>query len=447
MSTTINESITLAKELNEADEASRKRQEERRGRTVGTVTQINGDGSKRHSVTEEAVKIPHNHAGCDGCDGCDAFPEGAPARALLGEVLDFYRRYVVIDEEQLLALGLWTMHTHVIDATEITPYVFVSSPEKRSGKTTLLDTAATLVARPLPTSNISPAALYRVIEEVRPTVVFDEVDAVFDEKNPNHPLRGVLNAGFRRGSAVYRMGGTNNTTVETYDPFGAKILAGIGATTLPDTVADRSIEIRMRRKLPAETVQRFRFRLVTSEATPLRERLEEWAVGAVDELRNSAPELPDELDDRAQDLWEPLLAIADLAGDEWAIRARAAARHLSGEIRQDESKRTKLLEAVRDALTECDDEAVFTRDLLRKIALDDDESLFRGWWDESRDEPQAWAPRKFGQTLREFGVPKSKTVRIGDETAKGYLLDGFADAFARYLPTAPSGNPSQASHP
>jgi integrase len=58
---------------------------------------------------------------------------------LLDDVVAFIRRYVVLTDVQADTLALWTAHTHAIDAAETTPYLAITSPEKRSGKTRLLE--------------------------------------------------------------------------------------------------------------------------------------------------------------------------------------------------------------------------------------------------------------------------------------------------------------------
>jgi hypothetical protein len=77
-------------------------------------------------------------------------------------------------------------------------------------------------------------------------------------------LRGLLDAGYRRGSVVRRMGGAKNTTLETFEVFCPKAFAGIG-NCLPDTILDRSITIGLQRKTREETVERFRRRDVGQE--------------------------------------------------------------------------------------------------------------------------------------------------------------------------------------
>src|SRR4029077_18577129 len=124
-------------------------------------------------------------------------------------------RFVVLSDAQADAVTLWAAHTHVSDAFGCTPYLAISSPEKRSGKTRLLEVLELLVHEPLPTANISDAALFRAISELGPTLLLDEVDAIFGPKaRDREDLRGMLNAGYRRGAVARRMGGPKMTTLE-----------------------------------------------------------------------------------------------------------------------------------------------------------------------------------------------------------------------------------------
>jgi hypothetical protein len=239
-------------------------------------------------------------------------PELPTLAGLLNGVRAFIRRFVVLDDVQADAVTLWTAHTHVFDAFGCTPYLAISSPEKRSGKTRLLEVLELLVREPLPTANISDAALFRVIDARQPTLLVDEVDAVFGKKSQREELRGIINAGYRRGATTHRMGGANNTTLQTFSVYCPKAFAGIG-DCLPDTITDRAIPIRLRRRTRDASVERFRLREVQPEGHALRDQLAAWLEPHFDHLADSRPQLPDEIDDRAQDVWEPLLAIAELA--------------------------------------------------------------------------------------------------------------------------------------
>ena len=102
---------------------------------------------------------------------------------LLDELATYVRRFVVLTDEQRVALALWIFHTHAFEAAETTPYLSITSAEKRSGKSLLLKVLALLVRNPLPTANISDAALFRVIEQEQPTLLFDEMTPSSDREH------------------------------------------------------------------------------------------------------------------------------------------------------------------------------------------------------------------------------------------------------------------------
>jgi hypothetical protein len=231
---------------------------------------------------------------------------------LLDDVCAFLRRFVVLTDHQATAVTLWAAHTFVFDAFSCTPYLAITSPEKRSGKTRLLEVLELLVREPLSTANISDAALFRAIDKKRPTLLIDEADAIFGKRSrEREELRGLLCAGYRRGAVAHRMGGQNNTTLQTFQVYCPKAFAGIG-DCLPDTILDRSIPIRLKRRTREEQIERFRIRDVEPEGHELRDRLADWLEPQRAHLSEQRPALPDELDDRAQDNWEPLLGTADL---------------------------------------------------------------------------------------------------------------------------------------
>ena len=168
---------------------------------------------------------------------------GAVTCDLLDAIELFIRRFVVIEEAQSTAVALWVAHTWTVEAAYSMPYLFVTSAEPESGKTRLLELFKELARDPLSTMNISDAALFRVIEAKQPSLLFDEVDAIFNDKarerGVREDLRALLNAGYRRGERVYRMGGGNHTTLESFAVFCPKALAGLG--NLPQTLRSRCI--------------------------------------------------------------------------------------------------------------------------------------------------------------------------------------------------------------
>jgi hypothetical protein len=368
-----------------------------------------------------------------------------PALAkMLDTLAAFVRRYVAFaSDAQSVAVALWIMHAHTVDAFDTTPYLHVASAEKRSGKSRLLEVLELLVPKPWYAIGPSEAVLYRRIEENCPTLLLDEVDAIFGKSRAAaeryEGLRAALNAGWRRGAKVPRCI-TNGKKIELveFSVFCPKVLTGIGS--LPDTVADRSIPIRLRRRAPGEPVDRFRRREVAPAAAMLAEALVGWSqeVAVLETLRDARPNVPEVLNDRAQDIWEALLAIADLAGGDWPPRARAAAIELCGRA-DDASEGVRLLSDIRDVFTARDVAAVPTAELLSALIEIEDAPWAERW---SRDieagsyrRPASRLARLLGRGAFEVRPTKIRTgFGRGSPTAQGYRSDDFADAWARYCP-------------
>ncbi len=350
--------------------------------------------------------------------------------AVLDDLTAFVRRYMVLDEAELTAVALWAFHSHAFAASDATPYLSVTSAEKESGKTRLLEVLELVVARPWLTGRVTAAVLARKVDKETPTLLLDESDAAFGgEKEYAEVLRGILNSGHRRGGrASLCVGQGAAISYVDLSTFCPKAIAGIGE--LPDTVASRSIPIRLKRKAPGEQVERFRRREALAAAEPLATSLESLASYHVEHLAAARPALPDELGDRAADSWEPLLAVADRAGGEWPERARRAALELSGRGAPDDgSIGVRLLADIHTAFGERRNLA--TKALIDELA-EDEEAPWGTWHKGSR-----MSPRALARLLEPFGI-RSTRVRIGEETPKGYRREDFEDAWNRYLPARSS---------
>ena len=356
----------------------------------------------------------------------DEIPFGLPNLAgLLDALVQYLRDYVVMSSVEADAVALWAAHTHALDAFETTPFLHATSPEKRCGKTRLLDVLELVVSRPWRTIMPSEAVLYRKIDAVSPTLMLDECDAIFDKSNGStEPLRALLNAGNRRGTSVPRCVGPKQQLVD-FGIFCSKVLSGIG--DIPDTVRDRSIVVRLKRKRPDEQARRFRHREALEVAEPIAQALASWAQDAVSDLEAARPHIPGALDDRAEEAWEPLLAIADLAGGDWPERARRAALELSGgREAEDEALGAWLLRDIRDAFAEACVDKLSSADLAGAL-----NTIETSPWGDIRGKPLD--ARSLARRLKRFSI-RPRTVRFDDDTtAKGYPLELFEDAFSRYL--------------
>ena len=352
--------------------------------------------------------------------------EAIEGRAVLMTIADTIRHYVVMTREQSIALALWVVHTHAIEAAEYTPYIGIRSAAKRSGKTTLLEVLALLVARPWLTGRISAAVLVRKTDKERPTLLLDESDAMFaGEKEYAEALRGILNTGFKAsGTTSLCVGQGANITYKDFRTFSAKAIAGIG--TLPDTVTDRAIVITLKRRARGEAVQRFRARVARENLQALRNQIETWAHTHLTALRGRQPALPDQLNDRAQDVWEPLLAIADHAGGDWPTTARDAAIALSG-TQDDDDIGVELLADCKVVFTEAGNpETMPGKELVTALVAMEDRPW--GTWSAGRPITQAKVARMLGG----FGAG-SADIKFAGKTLKGYTLHAFEDAWDRYL--------------
>ena len=354
-------------------------------------------------------------------------PDQLQTAALLSAVCAFVRRYVVLSDHQATAVALWVAHTHAIDAAACTPYLHVTAGTKRAGKTRLIEVLETLVRRPWRTDRVSSAVLVRKIDAEHPTLLLDETDATLGKRSEyGEALRGLLNSGYRRGgSSSLCVGHGTGMAYRDFSTFAAKALAGIGE--LPDTVRDRSIQIMLHRRLASESVERWRERDGHADATRIADQLATWAPAAVPSLQTARPELPETLDDRAADVWEPLLAIADCAGADWAGRARQAAEALGGQV-EDADPGVQLLQDIRNVLDHHDGDVIATNVLLDRLVDAED----RPWREWRRGHPLT--ARGLACLLEPLGVQPDRcdtpTGRL-----RGYRRDALRDAIARYLPS------------
>jgi len=371
---------------------------------------------------------------------CNTSGEGQSELAtFLQRIRDFLQRYIVFPADAATALALWVAHCWAIDAFDFTPYLHILSPEKRCGKSRLIDCLTLLVPRPWLVISPTAAALFRQIEADEPTLFIDEVDAVFENGKiaSNQALRAVLNGGYERGRTVPRCVG--QTSLQNRNVFCAKLLAGIGK--LPETVADRCIPIRLVRRKPEESVEPFRKRDAEMIATPIQEKLSAWAKAeqVINELRSARPQIPRELGDRQGDICEPLFAIAEMASGDWPQHAQRALRALFSAQSEDQSVGVKLLAAIRDVFDESGDDRLPSEKLLKKLIARETDEPWAEWWERPIASGNTRGPAaKLARLLQKFDIePRVIRLRNGS-TPRGYLRQDFEDPWARYCPSEPA---------
>ncbi len=292
---------------------------------------------------------------------------------ILDDIASLLARYVVLPTDALYAVALWILFTWAVDCFEVAPILAVVSPVKRCGKTTLMTMLTMLSRDVIPVSNMSPAAMYRVIEERHPTLIVDEADTWLGLRSET---RGIINSGHSR-SLAYVMRAEGSGAPRRFSTFAPKAIAAIGS--LPPTIADRSIIIPLSRKPTSQHVERLRLSRPPAEAELIRQRAAAWAKEHAVALRAADPSPVDGINDRAQDNWESQVAIADACGGKWPEAARAAAVVLS--VTRDEPELGVML------LSDCRD--IFARNgnppcLYTRVILEGLHSLEERPWGEVR---------------------------------------------------------------
>ena len=340
---------------------------------------------------------------------------------LLSEISSIISTFAIVPKHMDSVLALWVVLTYCYNIFRILPQIAIYSPEKRCGKSTLLEILHALVFRGLIASNISPAAVYRTIEKYQPCLFIDEADTFYKD---NDELRGICNSGHTKKTAfVIRTEGDNHDPVK-FSTWGPKVIALIGE--LSDTQHDRSIVVNMRRKLPGEQVQRLPLDL-EEDCLIIRQKCKRWADDNLDLIMSVMPKVPETGNDRQQDNWSPLFAIAECMGAGWLDKVQNALISVTEEVDDSDSIAIRLLRDIQETFkNSCTDKLSSEKLVEELIGLKDSP-----WSDWSRG--RGFSQNSLSRQLKHFKI-RPFQLRIGGEKTRGYSLDQFSDSFKRYLP-------------
>jgi hypothetical protein len=393
--------------------------------------------SKEAAATTVALDEP---TACDDLSDKPAAAKASEGDRVLCELRSQIKKFVVMpNKEALTATTLWIAATHLQTAWQHAPRLAIVGPAKRCGKSRLLDVITETVHAPLITVNASPPAIFRSITEKNPpTLLVDEADTLFGTLKAaerNEDLRGLLNAGHQRNRPTLRVTGPEHTPV-AFPTFAMAALAGIG--DLPDTIMDRSMVIRMRRRTAGESVAAFRTGRDTPALHALRDRLKTWLRPLHATAMDMEPVLP--VEDRAADTWEPLVIVADLAGGPWPDAARTACRIMTDQEAgndDDGGLKIRILADIRRVFAgEGDPATVRTSRLIEQLNADPEAP-----WSEYS--PHGLTPRGLQLLLKDYGISSANHRFPGGTQAKGFARTQFLDAWSRYCP-APESEPELA---
>ncbi|MBN7411170.1 DUF3631 domain-containing protein [Mycobacteroides abscessus] len=387
-------------------------------------------------------------------------PDPVDGTQLFNDLLTYLRKYVAYPSiHDARAHALWIGHSWLMDCWQSTPRLAFLSPEPSSGKTRALEVTEPVVPNPIHAVNTTPAYLFRKVGNPAgpPTLLYDEIDTVFGPKaKDNEDIRGMLNAGHRRGAVAGRCV-VRGKQVETEEipAYCAVALAGLG--DLPDTIRKRSVIIRMQRRAPGETIQPWRARTSEPEGRALAERLRAWADYMREFAGNHIPEMPEGVVDRDADVWEPLLATADAvtastngvsssrhpspepSPESWASSCRVTAvTAVTASRAHAPSRGEQLLQDIWSVFTAAGVQQLVTAQLLENLKVMEDSP-----WNSWGREATGLSPVQLARYLEPYGIKPRRWKQDG-KAVRGYQRADFADAWLRYgtgsarTPTDPS---------
>ena len=360
-----------------------------------------------------------------------------PGDRVLDDVREWIASHVAFPEQYHAAVvALWAVHTHALDRAASTPRLVLESPEPESGKTRTLECLACVARLARHVVTPSAAVLYRWIESHRPTLLVDEIDAVFGrgsaQSETTEAIRAVINAGHRPGGVIPRARRDGPGTDE-YRVYAPVAMAGI-AGHLPDTIRSRSIRVQMRRRAPTEKVRDFRERRDVPIGEALGARVAAWVEHHGDEIPEEGVDMPPGVEDRQADVWEPLLAIADAVGGHWPATARAACAAIVADARasDEQSLGVRLLRDLRSIMTEGEDKWP-TTELLEQLngPFVGEDAPWPGF-----NEGDGIEAKDLARMLKRHGIAP-KSIWVGGRSTRGYRRQDFLDEWSRYLPAVP----------
>jgi hypothetical protein len=355
-----------------------------------------------------------------------------------------FRNYLALDAGLPLVLALWTLATQVFDCFDAFPYLAVTSPTKRCGKTRLAEIIEHLAANTLRTVGITPAALFRSIqlatlEGESLTLIIDEAEALRTRSDRSAALLEILNAGYRSGQCVRRCerDSEGHFELRDFNTYCPKVLVLIGE--LPETLADRCIPVRMRRAGPKDMLQRFRYARARYHVRPFLKDIAKWAEASKTRVkryyRTHGLEF---LKDREEELWLPLFSVCAVAAPERLKELEVVAGQLAAVKASAEGTEigVTLLKDIRDVFDRMQEGRITSSTLVYELV-----HIADGPW-QSWSRGRGLEPRSLARLLRPFRV-EPHNLRLEDQIVKGYERSDFTEAWARYLAPEASATPLQ----
>lgn len=353
------------------------------------------------------------------------WPTAIGIEQVLNDALDQFNKFTFASHETHIAASLWACSTWFLDLCSVFPMAMLTSLEAGCGKTTMLEVLGQMVKKPYQCGGASPAAIYTIME-FRPTLLIDEVDRFLAS---DEGLTQVLNLGHSKTGVILKveMAGKNRS-VREFPCYGAKALCGINATNLTETLVSRSIVLELARKPLGHKLHDF-YALDEDENLEHRQELDSISMklqrvssDLSENFMTARPALPDWLQNRNRQNWQPLLRLALLAGEEWYTEALSACEKLTARGKKISANENLLL-SIKRAFDETNSNFMSSADLICELCSDE----FEPWLDWNRGKPIN--ARQVSQRLKGHDI---EPCRNQQQTARGYYREHFQKAWESY---------------
>ena len=361
---------------------------------------------------------------------------------VLDHIVELFLRYISMSEEQDHTLAIWILYSWLHDRWKTSTFLGVTSATRRCGKSTLLEIIQDLTYRPLNIgSQTTSPALFRTIQEYKPTLILDEFDTYF---HLDGSLRGMLNSSQRlRGAQTLRTDKVDEKHVPAFfKTWCPKVIAGTG--DFPSTIYDRSIVIVLKRRKKSDEEMEFWGDHEEAEIERIRRRLARWAKdhSASVYRKRKTVDFPPGLHDRARDGWAPLLTIGELVGGEWSGedgRAWQACVKITASTKDETDIGERLLADIRkvffqerdpDYLPTVNKSSDLYNETIPGILQKLNAMEESPWGDINQGKPLT--SNGLAKRLKRFEI-KPHTIRLdAGLTAKGYRRTDFLPVWERY---------------
>jgi hypothetical protein len=300
-------------------------------------------------------------------------------------------------------IALWVILTYVFPAWDSVPYLSIGGPAG-SGKTRVLDVIERLVFRPICTSNMTAACLFRSLHARGGTLLYDEAEQLRQSTPEAGEKLSVLLAGYKKGGTATRLEPVGDSFRPTqFQVYGPKVLACIAG--LPPTLASRCIPVLMFRSGADSEKPKRRLDEDPTRWEDLRADLHALALGYGSEwarLSNRRDVVPKKIGGRNAELWQPILAIGGWLQDRGAVNLLTLLqKHALASV---ESTRDDaipeadelLLELLADAVR-VNPQSLPTPGEMLKSAKEKDETTFK-----------LWSAAGVSRRLKSYGIPTPK---------------------------------------